>query len=97
MKYLFYTGVFTVIIIFALAMSNQATQRIDLIPKPTFDSVVIQDWRSVCEKKSELTLIEQWEKKCENTGQDRNCSLPKKDVSQMFQYKTWYVESCNPR
>jgi hypothetical protein len=93
MKYFFYTIVFFIIFLYAFGMSNQIAQRIELLPKPEFQSVVIKGVSS-CEKKSEMNLIEQWEKKCESIGQSKNCSLPNKDVKPMFEYKAWYVNNC---
>lgn len=95
MKYIFTTLTFGFIFLMALALSGQVAEKVQPIPKPSFDSVMINDGRTICEKKSEMNLIEAWEKKCEENGEDKNCSLPKKDVSPMFEYRAWYVNNCN--
>lgn len=78
----------------ALALSSRVQEKVELIPKPEYSSPIIDDGRSMCEKNSEMNLIEAWEKACKRNGQDRNCSLPKKDVSPMFEYKALYVNNC---
>ena len=78
----------------ALAVGNMTQQAVELIPKPEFASPIIMDGRSMCMKNSEMNLIEAWENKCSWRGEDKTCSLPKKDVSQMFTYKAWYVNNC---
>lgn len=81
-------------VVMAYGVSNIATQKIELIPKPEYTSPIIDDGRTMCVKNSEMNLIEAWEKACKRSGEDRNCSLPKKDVSPMFEYKAWYVNNC---
>lgn len=78
----------------ALALSSRVQEKIELIQKPEYASPIIMDGRTVCEKKSELNLIESWEMKCEENGAEKNCSLPKKDVTPLFEYKALYMKSC---
>lgn len=94
MRYIFITLAFGFIFLFALALSGHVAPTLELIPKPEYASVIIDDERSMCEKRSEMNLIRDWEKACKRNGQERNCSLPKKDTKSMFEYKAWYVNNC---
>lgn len=94
MRYIFITLAFGFIFLFALALSGHVAPELELIPKPEYASPIIDDGRTMCEKNSEMNLIESWEKACKRNGQERNCSLPKKTVTPMFEYKAWYVNNC---
>ena len=94
MRYVFITLAFGFIFLFALALSGHVAPELELVPKPEYASPIIMDGRTMCVKNSEMNLIEAWEKACKRNGQERNCSLPKKDVSPLFEYKAWYVNNC---
>lgn len=94
MRYIFITLAFGFIFLFALALSGHVAPELELVPKPEYASPIIMDGRTMCMKNSEMNLIESWEKACKRNGQERNCSLPKKDVTPLFEYKAWYVNNC---
>lgn len=94
MRYIFTTLAFGVIFLFALALSGHVQQKIELIPKPEYDSVVVNDGRSLCVKRSEMNLIRDWEKKCDQKGEDKMCSLSKSDATTLFETMKWYTSNC---
>lgn len=61
---------------------------------PEVKSVVIEDGRTVCEKKSELVLVREWERLCEKQGNERHCSLDKQTAGQARLYQQLSLERC---
>lgn len=44
-------------------------------PQPHVASVVIQDGRSVCQKKVDMAFIARWDKQCSQEDKDSGCDL----------------------
>ena len=79
-----------IILLFMFLLKQDVQKPEVLIPYPEYASVVVNDGRSVCEKKADMTLQKQWIEKC---GGEK-CSLQQADVYPLQMYKAWYVDKC---
>lgn len=93
-KYIIIAVAMAFTFLMAYGVSNMAQKKIELIPKPEYASVIIQDGRSMCVKNAEMNLIRDWEKKCDRRGDDKNCPLHKEDASALYATMKWYVNNC---
>ena len=62
--------------------------------KPQYESVVVKDSRSVCEKQSEIRVYQEWEKKCIELKRQKDCFLSKEESDKIFAQKEFIVSQC---
>lgn len=91
MKYLI---TIPILFIFALAIFSQKEPSVRMIPKPAIASVVFNDGRSVCEKKSQMAFSEKWDKLCIKNGKEASCELTESDAELALTIKQLSLEFC---
>lgn len=76
MRYIVFILVALVAIIIGLgignAIDNQSVEKQELIPYPEFETVLTQ---SYCKGMADITLAEEWDKRCAKLLRERHCSL----------------------
>ena len=73
---------------------NAPLTETQFIDYPQFKSVVFNDGRHYCEKMADVSLSENWEKRCLSSGFEKHCSLPEEAVKKLTLASQFFITDC---
>lgn len=65
-----------------------------MVDYPEFRGIVMEDGRTICEKKGDIYMSKQWETACTGRKQEKHCRLPKETADQLTQSTAFMVNNC---
>lgn len=78
----------------AFAFFHTVKANSTLLPRPYFNPVIINDGRSVCEKKADMYFSYEWSKVCLKNDRPLNCELDSETVKWMVTSRNIVMGNC---
>lgn len=85
---------FFVVGICYMAFSSDNKIEREPLSMPYFNSVVVEDGRSVCEKKADLYFIRAWNRTCVDSKQEPTCDLYPEAVKPLYTSRNIVLGNC---